>query len=276
VHNCAENCDFPSECRWAARLSPGTKASKTGIVSPVVEESEEGVLEAMDVEMDEAGGQEGEKEPPSPKEPVSPPTPGFPQGDRFLTSPTSPREGGSLPEKLIQSTEMRKSRDLALANLGAEGKGEVGGKQTQQQRGLAMAMAFPVLDFKSFKAGMDIAHGVFARGMGREDKEAEGERGMERPLFEEDAEMMDIDSLVPPSTIGMGAGRGFTSAPLPGAGGWVGVHGVVGEGDKKADVMQVDTSPPLSPRRNAWDWSIGGLGTAMAFADVGLDFDLVG
>ncbi|MCJ1252147.1 hypothetical protein MMC30_009385 [Trapelia coarctata] len=206
-HNCADDCDFPSECRWAARLSPGTKASKTGIISPVIGESEEGVLDAMDVDTLTEMEEEMDKEPPSPKSPLSP---GFSQGDRSPISPTSPSESGSLLEKLIQSTEKRKSRDLALASLVPEAKAS---QQPQQQR--QVGLTFPVLEFKNFKAGMDTVHGVFVR-VASAGKDTTAIDAIEKPLFDEDAEMMDIDSLVPPSTIGMGVGmwRGFTSAPM--------------------------------------------------------------
>lgn len=239
----------------------------------MVEESEEGIVDAeLDDVMDDALEMDMEKEPPSPSSPVSPT---FSVGDKSPStpaSPTSPRESGSLLEKLILSTERRKSRDLTPEV--AEAKAE---------RGAGVGLAFPVLDFQTFKAGMDRTHGVLPRGT---TEVASAHMGGE------DTELMDIDSLVPLSRMG----RGVTSQPPV---------GVIGDGRKEGGVMEVEVekrevevtvvevevvvaggrfidvvpvgAPPLrSPRRGAWDWGMGGLGTAMAFADVGLDFELVG
>lgn len=267
-HSCAEECDFPSECRWAARLSPGTKAAKTGIVSPVVEESEEGIVDAELYDaMDDALDTEMEKEPPSPSSPVSPT---FSIGDKSPNtpaSPTSPRESGSLLEKLILSTERRKSRDLTPAVV-----------EAKAERGAGVGLAFPVLDFQSFKAGMDRAHGWLPRGP---------KGAASAPTGGEDPELMDVDSWVPLRRMG---GRVAREPAV----------GVIGDGRKEGGVMEVEVevtvvevevveaggrfidvmpvgAPPLrSPRRGACDWGMGGLGTAMAFADAGLDFELVG
>ena len=280
--SCEEGCDFPSECRWAARLSPGTRAERTGIVSPVLEESEEGVEDAemvdeMDVEEKHAE-MEMETDPPSPKSPLSPSH--FPLGKKSPpTSPTSPRESGFLLDKLIQSTEKRKSRELNLASE-AEKNGKA--EAAKGKAGQLMGFPYPVLDFQTFKKGMDRAHGVFDRAT-KERTVGEVDTGgrEDAPLFEAE-ELMDIDSLVMPGGIGMTSARvlmdnaadtamGKTTVKMVGRGG----------GIKEGDVMQIDTankvSPPLSPRRNAWDWSIGGLGSGMAFAELEFgEFDMVG
>lgn len=223
----------------------------------------------LDDAMDDALEMDMEKEPPSPSSPVSPT---FSLRDKSPTtpaSPTSPRESGSLLEKLILSTERRKSRDLTPEV--AEAKAE---------RGAGVGLAFPVLDFQSFKAGMDRTHGALPWGT---TEVASAHTGGE------DTELMDIDSLVPLRRMG----GGVTSEPTV---------GVIGDGRKEGGVMEVEKrevevtvvevevveaggrfidvvsvgAPLRSPRRGAWDWGMGGLGTAMAFADAGLDFELVG
>lgn len=250
----------------------------------MAEESAEGIADAeLDDVMDDALEMEMEKEPPSPSSPVSPT---FSIGDKSPTppaSPTGPRESGSLLEKLILSTERRRSRELALEAV-----------EAKAERGAGAGLRFPVLDFQSFKAGMDRTHGVLCRGTGSNGAGKEGvvaTGGREGGALFEEAESMDVDSWVPPSRMG----TGWTSEPMVGVigdgrvGGEKGGEGleverwgvdvemveVVEAGGKFIKVLRLDTGTvgaPRSSRRGAWDWRIGGLGTAMAFADVGVDF----
>ncbi|MCJ1474122.1 hypothetical protein MMC13_002780 [Lambiella insularis] len=168
---------------------------------------------------------------PIPEE-VSPTSPSFPKTTK---SPLSPTENGANVNKVVQSAEQHKSSTEK--------------QMTRIQEGIATAFGFPVIDFTSFKAGMDKIHGVFTRDL----------ISPSETNYEFDTEMSDID--VDDDTYEVGPRSGplnFDYNP---------------DFDAEGEVV-VDVLPDApSPRRNAWDWSIGGLGSELASMDGSMDLD---
>lgn len=172
------------------------------------------------------------------------------------TSPTSPKssisplsavESGMDLDKLLQSADRRKSiRDK---------------RKSRNENGVAAAFGYPVLDFTSFKAEMDTIHGLFTRELVSPSETVstiklhlEPRADYELQNYEGDTEMSDID--IDDDTYSVGP----RSGPLN--------FGYSPKFDEERDVViEVLPEPLVSPRRNAWDWSVGGLGTDLVSMD---------
>ena len=194
----------------------------------------------------------------SPTSPASPTWPDDPDSPKSPTSPASPplspREN---LERVLQSVQRRKS--ASHSPIKHDGSS------------VSSAYDLPVLSFSDFKAQMDYAHSAFAENSASSpdiedgdgdtemvDAEQERPRGgsSNEPVILNDnfddmadsIEQLDtVDGLKPFRDLGTVDGREI--------------------------VMEVLHDAPVSPRRNAWDWSVGGLGPHMGSMDGFMDFD---
>ncbi|MCJ1419599.1 hypothetical protein MMC32_005954 [Xylographa parallela] len=231
-----EGCGCGTECDFPSqcRWKPRLSTARLAAVTSIAEEDLSPTSPASPTWPDD---------PDSPKSPTSPASP-----------PLSPREN---LERVLQSVQRRKS--ASHSPIKHDGSS------------VSSAYDLPVLSFSDFKAQMDYAHSAFAENSASSpdiedgdgdtemvDAEQERPRGgsSNEPVILDDnfddmadsIEQLDtVDGLKPFRDLGTVDGREI--------------------------VMEVLHDAPVSPRRNAWDWSVGGLGPHMGSMDGFMDFD---
>ncbi|MCJ1399241.1 hypothetical protein MMC11_002443 [Xylographa trunciseda] len=235
---CGTECDFPSQCRWKPRLSTARLAAVTSIVEEDLS-------------------------------PISPASPTSSNGSSPPRSPTSPSSPPLSPrenlDRVLQSVQRRKS--------GSHGPIKHDGSS------VLSSIDLPALSFSDFKTQMDNAHNTMA-----------GEPVSLLDIEEEDGdiEMADVD-LADMGVLEHEVKRGgATSNPFfldydyeDVADSLESLDTIdnrkpfrdLGTIEGREIVVEVLPDLPLSPRRNAWDWSVGGFGSNVGSMDGFMDLD---
>ena len=181
--------------------------------------------------------------------PTSPNSPGEYMTLPSRPSPPSPRDQGSYLDKILDSVERRMSQpstgiDLPPDNPNAK-------------------YEYPVLDFATFKAGMDKVHGIACDILPLSPKSAgsppvhfDAQSNLS-PKHAPGTDMMDVDIDKTMSAVLDAQGKTLISQP---------------RGTSLDPVVEME-EPPVSPRRGAWDWSIGGIGTVGVWSEGAMDLD---
>ena len=136
--------------------------------------------------------------------------------------------------RLIKSAEKRTAR-LTTPLSPVEEEEEEEGEQSPAATPVGLGLSLPVLDFTSFKSNLDTVHDTSA-----EDKETSSSVVS---IVDLETNIMDLDPASGPSEPQITI-RGF-------------------EFGFEDSSQAYGRTSPTSPRRNAWDWSIGGIGTAL-------------
>ena len=112
---------------------------------------------------------------------------------------------------------------------------------------------FPVLDFSAFKASLDAVHGCPAI----DEKSSTLQMSVLEIDGAIDAEMADVDMTEPPLVRILDPASTTASENLDEEFGF----------DSCSSETDAAEASPTSPRRNAWDWTIDGIGVALSIPD---------
>ncbi|MCJ1393660.1 hypothetical protein MMC18_006536 [Xylographa bjoerkii] len=235
---CGTECDFPSQCRWKPRLS----TARLAVITAIAEEDLSPTSPTSPTLSEEPGSRE------SPTSPASP--------------PLSPREN---LDRVLQAAQRRKS--ASHSPIKHDGSS------------VSSAYDLPVLSFSDFKAQMDQARSTLT-GDPVSFLDIEDDDG--------DIEMADTDindmGLLGHEIVR----RGPTSDPVildydfyDLADSVEDLNAIddlkpfrdIGTIEGREIVVEVLPDQPVSPRRNAWDWSVGGFGSHVGSMDGFMDID---
>ncbi|MCJ1430829.1 hypothetical protein MMC27_000179 [Xylographa pallens] len=192
--------------------------------------------------------------------PTSPASPTWPEDPDSSTSPTSPTSPPLSPrenlERVLQSVQRRKS--ASHSPIKHDGSS------------VSSTYDLPVLSFSDFKAQMDNAHSASTENSASSNIEDD----------DGDTEMVDVEQEI--------ASGGSINEPVILDDNFDDIADSIeeldaidglkpfrdlGTIDGREILVEVMHDAPISPRRNAWDWSVGGLGPHMGSMDGFMDID---